>query len=157
MGESCSSFLRALHDNASYFFSCVVPVWTYIMRVTDLLTLAALSGAALAGPDPFQSRCNSFQSEIDIANVTVRSVTYVAAGQNVSQAEVAPACKASVQASVDFCRVTMNISTSDRSHLWAEAWFPRNYTGRFVSTGNGGLAGCKCSLIAGSSMDPRHE
>ncbi|BCS03085.1 tannase/feruloyl esterase family alpha/beta hydrolase [Aspergillus luchuensis] len=111
------------------------------MKVASLLSLA-LPGAALSATDSFQARCNDFQNKIDIANVTVRSVAYVAAGQNISQAEVASTCKASVQASVDLCRVTMNISTSDRSHLWAEAWLPRNYTGRFVSTGNGGLAGC---------------
>ncbi|PYH91624.1 feruloyl esterase B [Aspergillus ellipticus CBS 707.79] len=111
------------------------------MRLQSLLSLVTLPGAAVAG-DAFQSRCSSFQDQINIHNVTVRSVEYVAAGQNVSQAEVAPVCKSSLQASIDFCRVTMNISTSDRSHLWAEAWLPRNYTGRFVSTGNGGLAGC---------------
>ncbi|PWY83344.1 Feruloyl esterase B [Aspergillus heteromorphus CBS 117.55] len=112
------------------------------MRLTSLLPLLELPGVAPAAVNPFQTRCNSFQNRIDITNVTVRSVEYVAAGQNISQAEVAAACKASLQASIDFCRVTMNISTSDRSHLWAEAWLPRNYTGRFMSTGNGGLAGC---------------
>ena len=73
------------------------------MKVASLLSLA-LPGAALAATDSFQSRCNEFQNKIDIANVTVRSVAYVAAGQNISQAEVASVCKASVQASVDLCR-----------------------------------------------------
>ncbi|KAJ5765729.1 feruloyl esterase B [Penicillium odoratum] len=36
----------------------------------------------------------------------------------------------------------MNVSTSDRSHLRTEVWLPRNYTGRFLSTGNNGMSGC---------------
>ncbi|THU90663.1 tannase and feruloyl esterase [Dendrothele bispora CBS 962.96] len=36
----------------------------------------------------------------------------------------------------------MFIPTSERSNISFEAWFPRNWTGRFLSTGNGGLSGC---------------
>ena len=34
------------------------------------------------------------------------------------------------------------LSTSSRSGISMEAWLPRNWTGRFLSTGNGGISGC---------------
>lgn len=36
----------------------------------------------------------------------------------------------------------MNVTTSEQSGIRLEAWFPQNYTGRFLSTGNGGDGGC---------------
>ncbi|RAO67358.1 uncharacterized protein BHQ10_003370 [Talaromyces amestolkiae] len=44
--------------------------------------------------------------------------------------------------SVEFCRVSLNVTTSSKSQIYMEAWLPGNYTGRFLSTGNGGLGGC---------------
>lgn len=43
---------------------------------------------------------------------------------------------------VEFCRVSLNVTTSSTSQIYMEAWLPGNYTGRFLSTGNGGLGGC---------------
>ncbi|KAF9257169.1 tannase and feruloyl esterase [Marasmius fiardii PR-910] len=36
----------------------------------------------------------------------------------------------------------MQVETSSSSNIRMEAWLPRNWTGRFLSTGNGGLQGC---------------
>ncbi|KAF5336743.1 hypothetical protein D9758_016283 [Tetrapyrgos nigripes] len=36
----------------------------------------------------------------------------------------------------------MSVATSSDSEISLEVWFPRNWTGRFLSTGNGGLSGC---------------
>lgn len=36
----------------------------------------------------------------------------------------------------------MNVSTSNASNIILEAWLPSDWNGRFLSTGNGGLAGC---------------
>lgn len=36
----------------------------------------------------------------------------------------------------------MSVSTSNRSGITLEAWLPTNWTGRFLSTGNGGVSGC---------------
>lgn len=36
----------------------------------------------------------------------------------------------------------MRVTTSNRSEITLEAWLPTNWTGRFLSTGNGGLSGC---------------
>jgi feruloyl esterase len=34
------------------------------------------------------------------------------------------------------------VATSDASGITLEAWFPSNWTGRFLATGNGGIGGC---------------
>lgn len=36
----------------------------------------------------------------------------------------------------------MNVTTSNSSNIILEAWLPSEWEGRFLSTGNGGLAGC---------------
>lgn len=36
----------------------------------------------------------------------------------------------------------MNVTTSNASNIFLEAWLPSQWSGRFLSTGNGGLAGC---------------
>jgi feruloyl esterase len=43
---------------------------------------------------------------------------------------------------IEFCQVALNVTTSGKSQFFMEAWLPSNYTGRFLSTGNGGLNGC---------------
>lgn len=42
----------------------------------------------------------------------------------------------------DICRVAISISTSSKSSVNLETWLPSNWTGRFLSGGNGGLNGC---------------
>jgi feruloyl esterase len=42
----------------------------------------------------------------------------------------------------DLCRISLNVRTSNRSSIEMEAWLPRNWNGRFVATGNGGIGGC---------------
>ena len=46
--------------------------------------------------------------------------------------------------SVDLCRMTLEIKTSRISKIAFEAWFPEDWSGRFLATGNGGIDGCKC-------------
>ncbi|KAJ4220548.1 tannase [Fusarium solani] len=40
------------------------------------------------------------------------------------------------------CRIALTVKTSPSSEISMEAWLPRNWTGRFLSVGNGGLGGC---------------
>lgn len=49
----------------------------------------------------------------------------------------------SAMLSQDVCRVALRIETSERSGIHFEAWFPAQYSGRVLATGNGGLNGCK--------------
>ncbi|KAI8685848.1 Carboxylic ester hydrolase [Fusarium keratoplasticum] len=39
-------------------------------------------------------------------------------------------------------RIALTVKTSPSSEISMEAWMPRNWTGRFLSVGNGGLGGC---------------
>lgn len=106
-----------------------------------LLPILTLGSAVLA-KDQFQTLCESFADKVDIPNVKVNLVDYVAGGKTVSFPDNDPSCGQPSQAvSADVCRVAMAVTTSDASQITLEAWFPRDYSGRFVSVGNGGLSG----------------
>jgi feruloyl esterase len=111
-------------------------------------SLLALSQVALASQDAFQTKCSQFADKIDLPNVKVNFAEYIQAGSNLSLSDNAPSCGVSSQSvTVDLCRVAMAVNTSDSSQITLEAWFPREYKGRFLSTGNGGLSGCTFSLL----------
>lgn len=44
--------------------------------------------------------------------------------------------------SVSLCRVQLTVPTSHSSEIVMETWLPDNWTGRIISTGNGGFGGC---------------
>uniref|UniRef100_A0A093V979 Carboxylic ester hydrolase n=1 Tax=Talaromyces marneffei PM1 TaxID=1077442 RepID=A0A093V979_TALMA len=110
------------------------------MQLVSLSALTLLAGLGSALPEShlqargppasspsFQARCEAFGSKINGHNkhdfqndVTLHSVTYIPPGGNISMATTP-----------DF-----------QSQIYMEAWLPGNYTGRFLSTGNGGLGGC---------------
>lgn len=104
-------------------------------------------GAAASQQDAFQSKCADFANKIDLPDVTVNLVNYVPGGANLSLPDNPPSCgEASQAVTSDICRIAMAVSTSDKSQITLEAWLPREYTGRFLSTGNGGLGGCMSVL-----------
>ncbi|KAI9370057.1 putative feruloyl esterase B-2 [Aspergillus egyptiacus] len=108
-----------------------------------LLPALTLGSAVLAEQDQFRARCESFADAVDIPQVKVNFANYVPGGTNLTLADNHPSCGEPYQAvSSDTCRIAMAVSTSDSSEITLEAWFPRDYTGRFLSTGNGGLSGC---------------
>ncbi|TRM63606.1 Tannase/feruloyl esterase [Schizophyllum amplum] len=108
-----------------------------------LSAFAFLRAATVHAQDDFASSCASFLNQINMENVTTYATDFVAAGTNITL-EQAPSCSdpPSQLVSTDLCRIRMNVTTSERSELRMEAWFPQNYTGRFLSTGNGGIGGC---------------
>lgn len=115
------------------------------MARLSLLTLLALGSVGLAKQDAFQTKCAQFGDKINLPHVQVNFAEYIAGGTNLSLPDNAPSCGASSQeVSVDLCRVAMAVNTSSSSQITLEAWFPRDYKGRFLSTGNGGLSGCMC-------------
>lgn len=116
-----------------------------------ILSFLALGSTALASQDAFQSRCANFASEIDIPDVTVNFVDYVPGGTNLSLPDNPPSCSTQSQAvATDMCRIAMAVATSEKSQITLEAWLPREYKGRFLSTGNGGLAGCTTPMTLAS-------
>ncbi|KAK4156102.1 Tannase/feruloyl esterase [Chaetomidium leptoderma] len=101
------------------------------------------SSFAAAAQCSFQQQCSKLASKLKVDNATVWFAEYVAAGTTLSFPDTDASCgQAPVAVGVDFCRVALHVATSDRSGISMEAWLPRNWTGRFLSTGNGGLNGC---------------
>ncbi|KAL4795094.1 putative feruloyl esterase B [Aspergillus venezuelensis] len=114
----------------------MAPLWFFLPAFT-------LGPAVLALPqDQFQARCESFGDEINLPNVKVNVASYVPGNTTLSLADNVPTCDQSQLVSKDVCRVAMAVTTSNASEITLEAWFPRDYKGRFLSTGNGGLGGC---------------
>ncbi|KAE8132587.1 putative feruloyl esterase B-2 [Aspergillus pseudotamarii] len=108
-----------------------------------LLPFLTAGSAALASQDAFQDKCTSFADKINLPNVQVNFVNYVPGGANLSLPDNPASCNTASQVvSEDVCRIAMAVATSNSSEITLEAWLPRNYTGRFLSTGNGGLSGC---------------
>ncbi|KAK7464291.1 hypothetical protein VKT23_006458 [Stygiomarasmius scandens] len=117
-----------------------------------LLSFAAtqhsLTNANNPSVDSFSSTCSSLASQLSIPNATFNFSQAITAGTNLTFPSRDPGCVTvngelpSIVVPVDICRVSLFVSTSDRSGINMEAWLPKNWTGRFLSTGNGGLAGC---------------
>lgn len=97
--------------------------------------------------DDFELACSSFATQLSIDNVTDSFTEYIPARGNMSYNGVPAVCQSTQTASVDVCRVYLNVSTSYQSGIRFEAWFPREYNGRFLSTGNNGLSGCELDLL----------
>lgn len=115
---------------------------------TLVALLSALSPSVKASADTFSNKCTAavIGSEIQRANpaAEVNIIEYVAAGTNITFPDNDPSCNRPAQVvTADICRIAMNVNTSSTSQITMEAWLPRKWTGRFLSTGNGGLAGCK--------------
>jgi feruloyl esterase len=91
----------------------------------------------------FQTACLSFEPLNYVSNSTVNIHEFVTAGTTLQFPDSDPSCStASQTVSDDICRIALNISTSDRSGIIFESWLPRDWTGRFLATGNGGIDGC---------------
>lgn len=93
----------------------------------------------------FEDQCASFApADAGLANATVTNHEFVAAGTNLTLTGNELCDLATQAVPVDLCRVSLQISTSNRSGVVAEIWMPQEWNGRLVTTGNGGLAGCQC-------------
>ncbi|KAF9258406.1 tannase and feruloyl esterase [Marasmius fiardii PR-910] len=93
----------------------------------------------------FESACSlsSLSSIPFVDNTTLFQASVVPAGSTIEFPDTDPSCSRNPQiVSSDICRITMQVETSPSSNIHMEAWLPRNWTGRFLSTGNGGLGGC---------------
>ncbi|KAL0565859.1 hypothetical protein V5O48_016161 [Marasmius crinis-equi] len=108
--------------------------------ISSLLTALQLSSSF-----DFDSACSlSALSSVNFSrNTTLFQASVVPAGSTIQFPDTDPSCGATPQVALaDICRVTMEVETSPTSRINMEAWLPRNWTGRFLSTGNGGLGGC---------------
>ena len=93
---------------------------------------------------PFESRCLAFKPENYIQEATRNVLQFVTAGTTLTFPDNDASCNRASQAvSVDLCRFALSIKTSSTSNVVFEAWFPDNWSGRFLATGNGGIDGCR--------------
>ncbi|KAI0002380.1 tannase and feruloyl esterase [Xylariaceae sp. FL0662B] len=96
----------------------------------------------------FQESCVKLAATLCIPNTHVQLTQYVKAGTNLSIPDYPQECVLGIGAApyqvapADLCRVALRIDTSAQSEMTLEAWLPVNWTGRFLSGGNGGFTGC---------------
>lgn len=117
---------------------------------TAAITLATALGAIASPPGDrpdkatFQRSCASIASELNLVNATVYFSEFVGAKTTLSLPDNNSTCgQPSQVVSTDLCRIALYVATSQRSGINMEAWLPKEWTGRFLSTGNGGLGGCE--------------
>jgi feruloyl esterase len=122
------------------------------MKVEHSLSCLSLSSASAVFANPptcpdsssnLTSTCAALAASLNIENATVQLSEFVAAGTNLTLPTYDQTCAQEPLAiTTGFCRVALSVSTSSRSGFRMEAWLPSNWTGRFLSVGNGGLNGC---------------
>lgn len=114
------------------------------------LLIFLLSPTFGAPIENFQSRCKALSDGIQVKGYNGISVTLaqylpkdtrldpVAEGINIT-------CSLSTfpPIPVSLCRLALHVPTSNSSEIVMEAWLPEQWSGRFLSTGNGGLSGCE--------------
>ncbi|KAL0576495.1 hypothetical protein V5O48_005470 [Marasmius crinis-equi] len=111
-------------------------------------TVQSLFAALQLAPSfDFNTSCSlSSFSSIPFSQPTqIFQASVVPAGTTIEFPDADPSCQSDSSPQVlsdDICRVTLEVETSSTSRINMEAWLPRNWTGRFLSTGNGGLGGC---------------
>jgi feruloyl esterase len=108
-----------------------------MQALNSVLLLLLTISAPFVVADDFSDQCNGLSPKLKgIANTTIYTTQYLAKGSRY-------AGFFSMPVSADLCRVTAYTATTNRSGVNFEVWLPRNWTGRFMSHGNGGLSGCE--------------
>lgn len=108
-----------------------VALWLYAAQV-------------VASPhDELLEWCDTIAGQLQLPNTTIWFSAYVASGTNLSLSDNDPTCNTPYYiAPVAMCRLALHVVTSEESATDFEAWLPFNWTGRFLSAGNGGFGGC---------------
>ncbi|KAJ6571670.1 tannase and feruloyl esterase [Mycena capillaripes] len=90
-------------------------------------------------PGERHTTCLSLKSSLSIENTTIIDVSYVPAGSTVGTIGT---CDKTADVNAPLCRVQFFTNTTETSVVYAEAWLPDEWYGRFLGVGNGGLGGC---------------
>lgn len=110
-----------------------------LLNLSLFLLLSAVQYAICYPPN----ECARLSQKLSLPNTTVHSTDFVIAGTNLTFPDNHPTCRRPSQTvDVDLCRVSMLVVTGPTSNISLEAWLPLNWTGRFLSVGNGGTGGC---------------
>ncbi|KAI1370135.1 Tannase/feruloyl esterase, partial [Hypoxylon crocopeplum] len=107
---------------------------------------ALLSGASASlygNHSGFEERCLSLAASLNITTANFTSSQFISAGTTIDIEDAGGSCGPSSRTvSANICRVMLQVTTSSRSGIKMEVWLPESWSGRFLSTGNGGLGGC---------------
>ncbi|KAH8599910.1 Tannase/feruloyl esterase [Bisporella sp. PMI_857] len=126
-------------------------VLTAAAAVASCLSQPTTTKPAIAKPTTttatFDQKCAKLATQLSIENLTVSAADFITAGTNLTLSGVDPSClgfgSTTYQiVSANVCRLTATVATSSRSGFEFEVWLPQNWSGRFLSTGNGGIGGC---------------
>ncbi|QDS72571.1 hypothetical protein FKW77_000831 [Venturia effusa] len=130
------------------------------MYTAHLLSLSILTSwtKAVTPEEDFQTKCLKFEPEFRGTKIKPELIEYHTKGSAVALPYRDPTCGGpgnSAVLSQDICRVALRIDTSGRSGIHLETWFPAQYSGRVLATGNGGLNGCLdyASLVYGTQQN----
>jgi len=131
-------------------FIMLVNMWLWYLLFPAYMPSQMVAGSAI-----FQRKCLAFQPANHIDSATLNVLQFVAAGTTIALPDNDATCnRASQTVSADLCRIALTIRTSNSSSIVFEAWFPENWSGRFLATGNGGIDGCKSQAGALSCSLP---
>ncbi|KAK7415702.1 Feruloyl esterase [Neonectria punicea] len=118
-----------------------------LLHTSLVCLLTATQGAecSQASKHSFAKKCEGLASTLErqLQNTKVNFTDFVAAGTNLTAPSTHETCAAFDSAlDFDLCRVKLYKSTSEKSGITLETWLPADWSGRFLSVGNGGLGGC---------------
>jgi len=121
-----------------------------MLSLSFFLIRSALNLVSLGSPtnqsrasNGFSRQCTSVATKLHIPQANISFTEFVAANTTLQFPNADPSCTRPSQAvSANICRVGLSVKTSATSGIRMEVWLPQNWTGRFLSTGNGGLGGC---------------
>lgn len=113
------------------------------MKTKLLYMLPFLAGSYATSFTSSLEACDFLSRRLEsLQNTTIYQTAFVAAGTNLTFPANDPSCKHDQVVSVDICRTLGLVETGLTSNFTFEAWLPLNWTGRFLTVGNGGLGGC---------------
>jgi hypothetical protein len=128
---------------------------TFVMHSSLVFNISfLLLETVLAGSIPltdFDASCANLAKNLSISNypgIKVNFAKSVAGGTalDLEADGVDPSCWQFPRGPipVDLCRISLEVPTSgEGSRIFMEAWLPKDWNGRFLAVGNGGLNGCK--------------
>ncbi|SPO01983.1 related to feruloyl esterase B precursor [Cephalotrichum gorgonifer] len=119
-----------------------------------LLGLCSIPVSADGRGPGFEKSCRNLEKTVKSKNVKPLFSELVSAGTQLVVPDLDASCQNSTTVPVDICRLSLNVTTSATSDVLMEVWLPKDWSGRFMATGNGGIAGCVdyASLSYGASL-----
>lgn len=131
---------------ATTWFTTLLAIMTKVNSIAStavgLLGLSSQGLAAKSDSSAFEQTCADLKESYQAENVTPLYSELVPAGTDLLVPDLDPSCENTTTVVVDLCRLGLNVTTSDRSDIIMEVWLPQDWSGRFLSTGNGGINGC---------------